>query len=91
MNLGNWGKRDISSSSLTPDIIQSNLDENNAMNDLLIDKIRSVNIIKINLFFFNQKNFISYYLEYNSTTFTSILRLGMKKKKEQRCFFFLFI
>ncbi len=55
INLGNWGKRDLSAISLTPDIIQSNSDTNddgtaissiydqNSMNDLLVEQIRLVN------------------------------------------------
>jgi len=54
-NLGNWGRRELPTSSLTPDFIQSNLninddgtaisieDDENLMNSLLLEQIRLVN------------------------------------------------
>jgi hypothetical protein len=56
INLGNWGKRELPTSSVPPDVIQSNLNINdgertisideNSMNNFLLEQIRLVNKLK---------------------------------------------
>jgi hypothetical protein len=88
MNLGNWGKRELSTSSSTPDFIKANLDTNddgtsisaisdgNSMNNFLLEQLRLVNTNKE--FFVKRKYFIMIFLESISTTITSIIGIGIE-------------